>query len=159
MDELMVSVAEASANFSKIATTVSETGRPVTILRNSSPWVATASVGRDLGEHIPAIDWATQEVVAMDRETRVSVLPADWDDPEDDGLYDGIALAAAISVWLIPPSSSMRRIFLRLDIGISPLPRKSAPDWARVDSRDGNSRYRLQLTGGTNLADLRYQLS
>ncbi len=91
MDELTATVAETRANFSKIATAVNATGRPVTVFKNSKPWVVIAPVGSGFGDHIPAIDWATLDVVAMDRETRATALPADWDDPADDGLYDALA--------------------------------------------------------------------
>ena len=91
MDELTATVAETRANFSKIATTVNKTGRPVTVFKNSKPWVVIVPVGSGYGDRIPAIDWSTQDVVAMDPATRTTVLPSDWDDPEDDGLYDAPA--------------------------------------------------------------------
>lgn len=91
MNELTATVAETRANFSKIATTVNETGRPVTVFKNSKPWVVIAPIGSGFGDHIPNIDWSRQGVVPMDRDTRTTILPAEWDDPEDDGLYDDLA--------------------------------------------------------------------
>ncbi|WP_165053393.1 MULTISPECIES: type II toxin-antitoxin system Phd/YefM family antitoxin [unclassified Adlercreutzia] len=91
MSELTATVAETRANFSKIAATVNATGRPVTVFRNSKPWVLVAPVGRGYGDRIPNIDWSKQDVVRMDEETRKTTLPAEWDDPEDDGLYDDLA--------------------------------------------------------------------
>ena len=90
MDEMTATVAETRANFSKIARTVNETGRPVTVFKNSKPWVLVAPVGKGYGDHIPKIDWASQEVAKIDSATRKTVLPADWDDPEDEGLYDDL---------------------------------------------------------------------
>ena len=43
------------------------------------------------GDHLPRIDWAKQDVVRVDPETRRTILPADWDDEEDDGVYDALA--------------------------------------------------------------------
>lgn len=90
MEELTATVAETRANFSKIATTVSTTKRPVTVFRNSKPWVVIAPITSGYGDHIPNIDWSKDEIVRMDPKTRRTVLPADWDDPEDDGLYDDL---------------------------------------------------------------------
>ena len=91
MDELTATVAETRANFSKIASTVNELGRPVTVFKNSKPWVLVAPIGKGYGDHIPNIDWSKEDVVRLNRETRVTVLPADWNDPEDEGLYDDLA--------------------------------------------------------------------
>ena len=91
MYEMTATVAETRANFSKIASTVSAVRRPVTVFRNSKPWVLVAPIDAGYGDHIPSIDWATQDVVRMDAESRVTVLPAEWDDPEDEGLYDDLA--------------------------------------------------------------------
>ena len=91
MDEMTATVAETRANFSKIAHTVNETGRPVTVFRNSKPWVLVAPVGMGYGDRIPNIDWSKHDVVRMDAETRRTLLPAEWDDPEDEGLYDDLA--------------------------------------------------------------------
>ncbi len=87
MPELTATVAETRANFSKIAATVFATKRPVTVFRNSKPWVVISPVSDD---HIPNIDWSKQEVVSMNPSTGTTVLPADWDCDEDDGLYDDL---------------------------------------------------------------------
>ena len=79
MTEMTATVAETRANFSKIAATVRETGQPVTVFKNSKPWVL-----------VPHIDWAAQDVIRVDPETRRTVLPADWDNEEDDGVYDAL---------------------------------------------------------------------
>ena len=68
MNEMTATVAETRANFSKIANTVNQTGRPVTVFKNSKPWVLVAPVGKGYGDRIPA----------------------EWDDPEDEGLYDDL---------------------------------------------------------------------
>ena len=39
-------------------------------------------------DHVPSIDWARQDVISVDPETRRTFLPADWDDEEDKGVYD-----------------------------------------------------------------------
>ena len=90
MIELTATVAETRANFSKIATTVNETGRPVTVFKNSKPWVLIAPIGKDYGDHIPNIDWSKQDVVSIDSNTRKTVLPADWNDSENEGLNDDL---------------------------------------------------------------------
>lgn len=91
MSELTATVAETRANFSKIATTVNTTGKPVTVFKNSKPWVLVAPLGSGYGDRIPRIDWSSKDVIRMDPETRKTILPADWDDPADDGLYDDLA--------------------------------------------------------------------
>lgn len=91
MEELTATVAETRANFSKIATTVNATGRPVTVFKNSKPWVLIAPIGKGYGDHISSIDWSKQDVIRMDEKTRKTILPAEWDDSEDDGLYDDLA--------------------------------------------------------------------
>lgn len=90
MEELTATVAETRANFSKIASTVSATKRPVTVFRNSKPWVVIAPITSGYGDRIPNIDWSKDDCIRMDQKTRRTVLPADWDDPEDDGLYDDL---------------------------------------------------------------------
>lgn len=87
MTELTATVAETRANFSKIAGTVYATGKPVTVFRNSKPWVAIVPLSQD---HIPAIDWAASEAVLPDAATGVTTLPASWNDSEDEGLYDDL---------------------------------------------------------------------
>lgn len=88
MSELTATVAETRANFSRIAATVNRTGRPVTVFRNSKPWVVIAPVGEGAG--VPRVDWA-RAVVPVDPASGHAVLPADWDDPADEGLYDDLA--------------------------------------------------------------------
>lgn len=90
MSEFTATVAETRANFSKIAATVRSTGKPVTVFKNSKPWVLVAPIDGGYGGHIPYIDWSTEDVVRMDAATRKTVLPADWDDPADEGLYDDL---------------------------------------------------------------------
>ena len=85
MAEMTATVAETRANFSKIAATVRETGRPVTVFKNSKPWVLVAPIESGYGDHIPSIDWAKQDVARADPETRRTILPADWDDEEATG--------------------------------------------------------------------------
>ena len=91
MAELTATVAETRANFSKIATCVERTGRPVTVFRNSKPWVVIAPVGGGFGGNIPRVDWSSAGVVPVDEALGHAVLPAEWDSPEDDGLYDDLA--------------------------------------------------------------------
>lgn len=88
MSELTATVAETRANFSRIAATVNETGRPVTVFRNSRPWVVIAPVG---SSGIPRVDWSRGGVVPVDESTGHALLPAEWDEPEDEGLYDDLA--------------------------------------------------------------------
>lgn len=88
--EYTATVAETRANFSKIASTVNETGKPVTVFKNSKPWVVIAPIQSGFNDRIPRIDWSQQDIVKMDTRTRRTVLPADWNDPEDEGLYDDL---------------------------------------------------------------------
>lgn len=74
MAGLTATVAEARANFSKISTMMSETGQPVTVLS---------------GKHISAIDWSAPDI-ARPNADGVTVLPAEWYCPEDEGLYDDL---------------------------------------------------------------------
>ena len=87
MAELTATVAEARAHFSKIAATVCATGAPVTVIKNSRPWVTIAPADAD---HIPVVDWS-KGAVPVDPKLGYAVLPAEWDDREDDGLYDDLA--------------------------------------------------------------------
>lgn len=91
MDGLTATVAETRANFSKIASTVNALRRPVTVFKNSKPWVVIAPVNAGYGDHIPNIDWSKQDVIRMDAQSRTTMLPAEWDSPEDEGLYDDLA--------------------------------------------------------------------
>ncbi len=87
MAELTATVAEARSHFSKIASAVCATGTPVTVIRNSKPWVTIAPADPN---HIPLIDWS-KGAVPVDPKLGHAVLPNEWDDPEDDGLYDDLA--------------------------------------------------------------------
>ena len=53
MSEMSVSVADARAQFSKIAAMVNETGESVTVFRNAKPWVKTTPV---VDSYVDAID-------------------------------------------------------------------------------------------------------
>lgn len=86
MAELTATAAEARANFSKIANRVSESGRPVTVLKNSRPWVTISPITDD--SPVKGVDWSETDVIKIDEEKGYAVLPSEWDDPEDDGLYD-----------------------------------------------------------------------
>ena len=90
MSELTATVAETRANFSRVAGSVCETGKPVTVFKNSKPWVVIAPVNKGYGDHIPLIDWSKKKVIEPDPTTGLTVLPQEWDSPEDEGLYDGM---------------------------------------------------------------------
>lgn len=53
MGNLSISVADARAQFSKIASMVNESGESVTVFRNSKPWVKIAPV---IDEYVDALD-------------------------------------------------------------------------------------------------------
>ena len=89
MAEATATAAEARANFSKIARQVSASGRAVTVMRNSRPWVVIAPV--EESSPVVAVDWAALDVRRVDPERGYAVLPQSWDDPEDEGLYDDLA--------------------------------------------------------------------
>lgn len=42
------------------------------------------------GDHIPGIDWSKVDYIKPDPVTGVTILPAEWYDPEEDGLYDDL---------------------------------------------------------------------
>ena len=88
MAALTATAAEARLNFSKIAAQVSQSGSPVTVFKNSRPWVTINPVGEGLDAG--PIDWDSLDVVGADSETGRTVLPAEWDDPADEGLYDDL---------------------------------------------------------------------
>ena len=90
MTGLTATVAETRAHFSKIATTVNTLGQPVTVFKNSKPWVLIAPISSGYGDHIPNIDWSKLDVIRMDALTRITTLPAEWDSSEDEGLYDDL---------------------------------------------------------------------
>lgn len=87
MSELTATVAEPRAKFSRIAATVNETGRPVTVFRNSKPWAVIAPVG---SSGMPRVEWPCGGV-PVDDAAGHALLPAEWDDPEGEGLYDDLA--------------------------------------------------------------------
>lgn len=88
---LTATVSEARANFSKIADQVDRSGRSVTVFRNSKPWVRIAPLSGDSGAPVPRIDWSGDDIARVNPETGMTSLPAEWDDPEDEGLYDDLA--------------------------------------------------------------------
>ncbi len=88
MSAVTATAAEARANFSKIAARVSESGKSVTILKNSKPWVTISPITDD--SPVTAIDWKALDIVEIDPDHGYAVLPAEWDDEEDDGLYDDL---------------------------------------------------------------------
>lgn len=90
MASMTATLAEACANFSKIAASVNETGKPVTVFKNSKPWVAIAPVNGEYGDEVPYIDWAKLDVKQIDERFGHAVLPKDWDDPADEGVYDDL---------------------------------------------------------------------
>lgn len=90
MPELSATVAEARANFSKIAAAVSDSGRPVTVFKNSKPWVVIAPVGQGYSGIAPAIDWSRAGAMPIDDRYGHAVLPSSWDEAEDEGLYDDL---------------------------------------------------------------------
>lgn len=59
MGEMTCSVAEARANFSKIASEVERTGEPVTVFKNSKPWVMIAPLAEGEGARFKKINWVT----------------------------------------------------------------------------------------------------
>ena len=89
MAVLTATAAEARLNFSKIAAQVSRSGSPVTVFKNSRPWVIINPVGED--SDVRPIAWESLGVVKPDSKTGHTVLPAEWDDLADDGLYDDFA--------------------------------------------------------------------
>ena len=86
MAEMTATVAETRANFSKIAPQrCAKRGDPSAVFKNSKPWVLVAPPQRSgYGDHIPSIDWAKQDVVRSIGNAPNAILPADWDDEEDD---------------------------------------------------------------------------
>lgn len=55
MNALTATAAEARTNFSRIASAVSETGRQVTVFRNSKPWVVIAPADTDSAEYVELV--------------------------------------------------------------------------------------------------------
>ena len=88
MSALTATAAEARAHFARIATSVSETGNPVTILRNSKPWVTISPISES--SPVSSIDWAKVDLVKVDPKLGYAVLPSEWDNSEDEGLYDDL---------------------------------------------------------------------
>lgn len=90
MSDFVVSAAEACSSFPQVASRVSETGRPVTVVNDETPWVVVMPAPSERLRRDPDSDWIGSDVVRMDAASRTTVLPASWDDPEDDGLYDDL---------------------------------------------------------------------
>ena len=88
MPALTATVAETRANFSKIAHGVTATGKPVTVLRNSKPWVVISPADTSLNSEIPIIDWAHIDVTKINKDLGYAVLPESADFEGDEGLYD-----------------------------------------------------------------------
>ena len=88
MPALTATVAEARANFSKIAHGVIATNRPVTVLRNSKPWVVISPADTSSEAEIPLIDWNKVDITKIDEGLGYSVLPEAADYAGDEGLYD-----------------------------------------------------------------------
>lgn len=85
---ITATAAEARSHFAKIANTVSMTGEAVTVLKNSRPWVTISPITKE--SPIKTRDWSKVDMIRIDPEVGHAVLPAEWDDPEDDGLYDDL---------------------------------------------------------------------
>ncbi len=88
MPTLTTTVEEARANFSKIANGVIETNQPVTVLRNSKPWVVISPADTSLEAEMPVIDWNKINVIKIDKELGHAILPTSADYAGDEGLYD-----------------------------------------------------------------------
>lgn len=88
MSQMTATAAEARASFPKIADLVSRTHQPVTVLKNSKPWVTINPITE--ASPIKHINWSKHDVIDIDAQKGYALLPADWDDPEDDGLYDDL---------------------------------------------------------------------
>ena len=86
MATMTATAAEARSNFSKIANTVSKMGKPVTVFKNSKPWVEISPINSN--SSVSKIDWDKFVVAQPDPTTGETILPAEWDNPEDEGLYD-----------------------------------------------------------------------
>ena len=91
MPVLTATVAETRANFSKIAHEVIASNRPVTVLRNSKPWVVISPADTSIKAEIPLIDWNKVDVTKIDENLGYSVLPESADYSGDEGLYDDYA--------------------------------------------------------------------
>ncbi len=88
MASLTATVSETRSNFSKIAESVCKTGKPVTVIRNSKPWVVISPAGTN--SEVPLIDWSKIPVLEPDPDKGYAVLPSETDFPEDEGLYDDL---------------------------------------------------------------------
>lgn len=55
MAQLTATAAEARASFSHIASTVSETGRQVTVFKNSKPWVVIAPADSASADYVELV--------------------------------------------------------------------------------------------------------
>ncbi len=88
MAELTATAAEARANFAKIAAMVNKSGKPVTVLKNSRPWVTISPVTDS--SPVTEIDWLKIDVKRIDPKLGFALLPSEWDNEADEGLYDDL---------------------------------------------------------------------
>ncbi|WP_172136378.1 hypothetical protein [Adlercreutzia sp. ZJ473] len=88
MTATTATAAEARAHFARIATHVCESGKPVTVMRNSKPWVTISPIVED--SPVTSVDWSKVDMARIDPDLGYAVLPAEWDSPEDEGLYDDL---------------------------------------------------------------------
>lgn len=84
MTETTATAAEARANFAKIANHVQRSGKTVTILKNSKPWVTIAPIT----EQSPIVEMNWDDAIKIEPKYSYAVLPKDWDSKEDEGLYE-----------------------------------------------------------------------
>lgn len=89
MAEMTATAAEARANFSRIANQVSRSRRPITVLKNSKPWVTISPIDED--SPVVGLDLSALAPLPIDPQFGHAILPAEWDDPADEGLYDDLA--------------------------------------------------------------------
>lgn len=90
MGELTTTVGEARNNFSKIASVVDTTKRPVVVFRNSRPWVKIAPLDITENEALSFVDWSKIDVKKLEKDEMINILPSSWNDEEDEGLYDSL---------------------------------------------------------------------
>lgn len=57
MPALIMGLAEAKTNFSRLTTEVNRTGRPVTVLKNNKPWVVIQPVRAEVSAVDIAVDF------------------------------------------------------------------------------------------------------
>lgn len=91
MSALTATVAETRANFSRIAAAVNATGKPVTVFKNSKPFVVIAPAQSEYSEISSVMDSVLADPVPIDKTYGHAILPQEWDDPGNDGVYDDLA--------------------------------------------------------------------